>query len=297
MSAPAVATVAATGRRQVIIPVPLLVLSLIPLAAGALRLIQLAGGPEVIPADDRFAGLPVALVVHIVGAAGYALVGAFQFVPRFRRKHPNWHRRAGRVLAVDGLLVVGSALWLTLFYPAQPGTGDLLYVFRLIVVTGTASSLVLGVTAARRRDLAAHRAWMMRAYALGLGAGTQVLTEGFGEAFFGAGVLAGDLAKGAAWVINLAVAEWLIRRPARRPVRRSSRRSGRDAADGVQGPELESRRQRGPHRPGRCGPARGLPEGQLTPTALQAVATALCWTLPAPKRSRAASRVAVRAPW
>jgi hypothetical protein len=49
-----------------------------------------------------------------------------------------------------------------------------------------------------------------------LAAGTQVFTEGFGGAIFGTGVLAADLAKGAGWVINLAVAEWALRRPARR---------------------------------------------------------------------------------
>lgn len=211
------------GRRQALVPVPLLVLSAIPLTAGALRLVQLGGGPETLPADDRFLGLPVALVVHIVGAAVYAVLGAFQFAPRFRRRHLTWHRRAGRVLSVVAMLVVGSALWLTLFYPPQPGTGVLLYVFRLVVVAATAASLVLGVVAVRRRDIAAHRAWMIRAYALSLGAGTQVLTGGFGGAIFGPGVLAGDLAKGAAWVINLAVAEWIIRRPtraARRPRQR-----------------------------------------------------------------------------
>ena len=66
-------------------------------------------------------------------------------------------------------------------------------------------------------------------YQLGLGAGTQVFTEGFGEAIFGTGVLAGDLAKGVAWLVNLAVAEWAIRRPAgrRRPIRRRAVARGR----------------------------------------------------------------------
>ena len=137
-------------------------------------------------------------------------------MPRFRRRHPAWHRRAGRVLAVAGLLVAVSALWMTLFYEAQPGTGDLLYVLRLVFGSAMAACLVLGFTAVRRRDIAAHRAWMIRAYAIGLAAGTQVFTEGIGGAIFGTGVLAGDLAKGAGWVINLAVAEWAIRRPARR---------------------------------------------------------------------------------
>ncbi|QIX27587.1 DUF2306 domain-containing protein [Nocardioides sp. JQ2195] len=192
------------------VPVALIVLSAIPLTAGALRLVQLAGGPAVIPADHRFTGFPAALVVHIVGAGIFAFVGAFQFVPGLRRR--SWHRRAGRVLAVAGVLVAGSALWLTLFHEAQPGTGDLLYAFRLMFASAMAACLVLGFTAIRRRETEAHSAWMTRAYALGLGAGTQAFTEGIADAVFGAGELTGDLAKGAGWVINLAVAEWVIRR-------------------------------------------------------------------------------------
>jgi len=198
------------------VPVALVGLSAIPVTAGALRLLQLAGGPSVFPADHRFDGFPLPLVVHIVGATTFALVGILQFVPRFRRRHLVWHRRAGRVLAVAGLLVALSALWLTLFYEAQPLTGDVLYVLRLVFGSAMAACLVLGVTAARRRDIAAHRAWMIRAYAIGLAAGTQAFTEGIGGAIFGTGLLAADLAKGAGWAINIAIAEWAIRRPARR---------------------------------------------------------------------------------
>ena len=197
-------------------PVALVALSAIPLTAGTLRLIQLAGGPAVIPADHRFAGFPLPLVVHIVGATTYALVGILQFMPRFRRRHLAWHRRAGRVLAVAGLLVAISALWMTLFYEAQPGTGNLLYVLRLFFGSAMAACLLLGITAVRRGDIAAHRAWMIRAYAIGLAAGTQAFTQGLGGAVLGTGLLAADLAKGAGWVINLAVAEWVVRRPVSR---------------------------------------------------------------------------------
>ena len=204
------------------VPAALIALSLIPLAAGTLRLVQLAGGPQIRPADARFTGFPAALVVHIVGAAVFALVGAFQFVPRFRRRHLTWHRRAGRVLAVAGLAVAGSALWLTLFYPPHPGTGDLLFFLRLVFGSSMAACLVVGFAAIRRRDIAAHRTWMIRAYAIALAAGTQPFTEGIGGALFGTGELSGDLAKGAGWLLNIAVAEWVIRRPARLRRRRQA---------------------------------------------------------------------------
>ncbi len=210
------------------VPAALIALSAIPLTFGTLRLVELAGGPAVMPADERFTGFPVALALHVAGSAVYALVGAFQFAPRFRRQRPAWHRRVGRLVAVVGLAVAGSALWLTLFYARHPGTGDLLYGARLVVAPAMAAFLVLGFAAIRRRDIAAHRAWMIRAFALGLGAGTQVLTEGFGGALLGTDGVRGDVLKLAAWVINLGVAEWAIRRPARRRARRplSIRASG-----------------------------------------------------------------------
>ncbi len=197
----------------------LLALSAIPVISGALRLVEVAGGPAVMPANHRYGDFPLPLVLHIVGATVFVLAGILQFLPRFRRRHPVWHRRAGRVLVPAGLLAAGSGLAMTLFFEAQPNSGTLLYLFRLGFGSLMAISLVLGVTTIRRRDVAAHRAWMARAYAVGLAAGTQAFTAGFGEALFGTGVVAADLAKGAGWMINLAVAEVAIRRPRRRPAR------------------------------------------------------------------------------
>ncbi len=205
----------ATTRLGWPVPAALIALCAIPLVAGALRLLQLAGGPSVMPTDDRFAGFPVALVAHIVGAAVFVLAGALQLATRFRRRHLTWHRRAGRVVAAAGLVVAASALWLTLFYAPQPGTGELLFVLRVAFASAMVGCLVLGFAAIRRRDIAGHRAWMIRAYAIGAAAGTQVFTESIGDAVHLTGVLGGDLAKGAGWVINLAVAEWIIRRPGR----------------------------------------------------------------------------------
>jgi len=198
------------------LPVALVLLSLIPVVAGTLRLVQLLGGPALIHADHRFDSSPAPVVVHVVGAIVFALVGVLQLVPRFRRRHLPWHRRAGRVLAVAGLLVAGSALWMTLFFEQKAGTTDLLYAFRLVFSAGMAACLALGVTRARRGDVAAHRAWMIRAYAIAVAAGTQAFTVGLGGALIGTSGIRYDALMGAAWVINLGVAEWAIRRPSRR---------------------------------------------------------------------------------
>jgi uncharacterized membrane protein len=156
------------------------------------------------------------LIVHIVSALGYALLGAFQFSTALQRRRPGWHRRAGRLLLMLGLAVALSGLVLTLFYPPEPDRGDLAFGFRIAFGSGMAASIVLGLAAIRGGDVARHRAWMTRAYALALGAGTQVFTEGIAQALFGTTALVNDLALGAGWVINLAVAEYVIRRPARR---------------------------------------------------------------------------------
>ncbi len=83
----------------------LLVLSAIPLAAGAFRLTELAGGAEITPANARFFASPLPVVLHIVSAGVYVILGAFQFAPGFRRRRPGWHRAAGRLLVPCGLLV------------------------------------------------------------------------------------------------------------------------------------------------------------------------------------------------
>jgi uncharacterized membrane protein len=201
----------------------LLVLAAIPLAFGAFRLTQLAGGAEITPANARFFASPLPIVLHIVSAGVYAILGAFQFASGFRRRKPGWHRAAGRLLVVCGLLVGLSALWMTLFYPRADGSGALLYVLRLLFGSVMVVSIVLGFAAIRRGDVTGHRAWMLRGYAIGLGAGTQVLTLLAGELIAGPpSELSGDLLLGAGWVINLAVAEWAIRKRSARPVRTPS---------------------------------------------------------------------------
>ena len=201
-------------------PAGLILLIAVPVAAGAARVAQLLGGAEITPENARFFAMPIPVLVHIFSASTFCLLGAFQFVPGLRRR--GWHRVAGRIVAPCGLAAALSGLWMTCFYPHPPGDGPLLTVFRLIFGSAMAVALVLGVAAILRRDIAAHRAWMIRGYAIGQSAGTQVLTTLPWALLIGPpSELPRALLLGAAWVINIALAEWLICRRAvvRRPVR------------------------------------------------------------------------------
>lgn len=198
------------------IPALLIAFSLIPVAAGAVRLFGMAGAEEVTPENARFLADPLPAVVHIVGAIVWSLLGAFQFSAGLRSRRPGWHRAAGRVLAPVGLATALSAIWLTVAYPLVGHDGPVLLYVRLVAGLAMALSICLGVAAILRRDVPTHRAWMIRAYALGLGASTQALTH---LPYFLIEDIQGELSRticmAAGWGINVVVAERIIRsRPA-----------------------------------------------------------------------------------
>lgn len=197
------------------VPFALVALVVVPAVAGSLRLLELAGGPLLLPANLRMTASPLPVIVHISCAVPYAFLGAFQFSSRLRRRRPRWHRTSGRVVVALGFAVALSALWMTVLYPRQPGTGELAYLFRLTFGSAMAACIGMGFSAIRRGDVKTHQAWMTRAYAIAVAAGTQVFTQGIAKGVLGTSTLTTDLALGAGWVINLAVAELVIHRYAR----------------------------------------------------------------------------------
>ncbi|MBB6546410.1 DUF2306 domain-containing protein [Nonomuraea rubra] len=203
----------AAPRTSWLVPAGLIALSFVPLLAGAIRLTELTAGAEITQANARFFASPAPIVAHVVAVSVYSAVGAFQFAPRFRRRRRAWHRAAGRALVGFGLVAGLSGLWMTAFAELPPGDDGLLSVFRWVAGTVMCGSLVLGLAAIRRGDVPRHRAWMMRAYAMGAGAGTQAVTQGVWIAAAGEpDHLTRALVLGASWAINAAVAEAIIRR-------------------------------------------------------------------------------------
>jgi hypothetical protein len=214
-------------RTDVFISGGLLLLSTIPVLAGAVRLDQLVSHVAATPENARFVTAPAPVVLHIVAASIYAIGGALQLAPHLRRIHPHGHRALGALLIPCGFVVALTALWMTQRYPvgsmngphAADYDGRFLYLVRLLVGAAMLWCLSLGVAAIVKRDFRRHGTWMIRAYALAMGAGTQVLTHIPWMAF---PEIRGELARAvsmvAGWAINIAVAEWVI---ARDSIRRS----------------------------------------------------------------------------
>lgn len=131
---------------------------------------------------------------------------------------------------------------MTLLYPRQPDANDFLFGIRLIFSSAMVIFVVLGFVAIRRGDVLRHRAWMMRAYAIGLGVGTQALF------LMGAEIVAGPLGgvtkvllMAAAWAANLALAEFHVHRPTSLPAGRpTSAASTLDGKERLAQPEQAS---------------------------------------------------------
>ena len=194
------------------VPALLILLSLVPTLGGVVRMMSVALDTKGTPDNARFLEAPTPIVIHVICATLYSLLGAFQFSKGFRVRWPGLHRRAGRVLAACGLLTGLTGLWMTLFYSIPtPMQGPLTYWVRLLVGTAMVASIVIAVRSILQRQVARHEAWMIRAYALGQGAGTQALILGPWMLLTGESVgLTRDLLLALSWAINAVVAERII---------------------------------------------------------------------------------------
>jgi uncharacterized membrane protein len=195
----------------------LLLLSLIPGIGGIARLVELINNSSgIMPENARIRSAPIPVVFHLLSVVPYCILGAFQFLPSFRKKYLNSHRLAGRLLIGAGIVSALSGLWMTHYYSFPANLqGDLLYVVRTLVGISMIAFIMLGLSSVLKKRIMQHQAWMIRAYALGQGAGTQVLITipwllTVGEPMG----LTRDILLSLAWLINIFVGEWAIKKNA-----------------------------------------------------------------------------------
>lgn len=196
-------------------PIPLaLVLALctfIPVMMAAVRVVQIPMGA--LPEDSlRLTSAPVAFFLHSLTGVLFGVLGPLQFVRALRLRYGALHRLAGRVFVLSGAGLALSGL--TLLLKVDSITTGLLDAARGVFGLALIAALVLGVVAARARDMPRHRKWMIRAYAVGMGTGIVALVMFpiyliTGEPVTG---LAADIVVVGMWLLNIAMGEWVVRR-------------------------------------------------------------------------------------
>jgi uncharacterized membrane protein YozB (DUF420 family) len=124
------------------------------------------------PYNPGFARHPFVIRSHVVLGALYLALALPQLVPGIRRRRPSLHRAVGRIAAGAGVAAGLTALLVTALFPYS---GPLAMLVVGPFAAWFLASLVCGFRAARRRDFAAHRAWMIRALAIGTSIATMRL--------------------------------------------------------------------------------------------------------------------------
>lgn len=166
---------------------------------------------------------PLSEALHRVGGALYMLLGAMQFMPRLRTRRPALHRWAGRAFIGVGLVALVSGVYMGIAFPYDNKEIAPTIVFACVMCF----ALLRAFLHIRRREVQAHREWMIRAYAVGLGIGTiRVLTV---SARYSTGIsvkiLLGPMFW-ISWILTLVGAELWIHSVRRRQAEGSARVPG-----------------------------------------------------------------------
>ena len=204
-------------RRNWLVPLLLLLLGSLNILFGALRLDALIQGRPDIPNDTmHYFDAPIPITSHIVFGILLNLLGPLQFAPILRKRYLGFHRWSGRLLLLSGLVVAISGLWMNHYFP--PYGGVLKYSGIATYSLAMMLAFVLAILAVRKGNITAHRAWMMRAIAIGLAPATQRV---FIIPIFIATGIPNDLTIGLViwWglLLNLGVVEWNLWQKRGRP--------------------------------------------------------------------------------
>lgn len=147
------------------------------------------------------------IVLHIAGGMVALALGPVGFIPRLRLKWPRWHRAAGRTYLLAVLLGGLAGLYMAAFAYMGLATG---LGFALLAVLWLYTG-VRALVSIRQRRVEKHRRWMIRNYALTLGAVSlrvQLLALSPWLDFDSSYVVVAW----SSWLVTLALAEWYLRR-------------------------------------------------------------------------------------
>ena len=124
---------------------------------------------EAVRFDSRLGQHHVLTRVHVLGGALFLGLAPLQFWSRLRARHPTLHRWSGRLLVADAFASTGASLYFALAVPFG-GAAETIAILTFGCVF--LFSLARAVVAIRRRQVARHREWMIRAFAVAVGIST-----------------------------------------------------------------------------------------------------------------------------
>lgn len=184
-----------------------MVMTVFALAVGGYAVALVASGFRLVPGEiaaNRFP-TPLGLRIHIVAAGLALLTGPFQFARGLRNRLPRVHRWLGRTYVASCLVggVSGGAIALFSTSGLVAGAGFLGLAICWVGAT------VIGFLAIRGGDVARHRRWMTRSFALTYAA---VMLRIYLPTAMGLGLEFGQAYPVIAWLCwlpNLVVAQWL----------------------------------------------------------------------------------------
>ena len=120
--------------------------------------------------DETFARNPILTLIHILPALLFVILGPLQFNRSLRGRHPQWHRVSGRIYLVASTIIGFSALIMSFAMPAIGGIAQAaattLFSVHFLFALARAFLYI------RDREIALHREWMIRAFAIGLAVAT-----------------------------------------------------------------------------------------------------------------------------
>lgn len=162
--------------------------------------------------DGRLAAHPVLARLHVGAGALFLILAPFQFSPWVRQRFIRFHRWSGRMLLSLAFITGSSALYFGLVVPF----GGL---FEAIAITIFDGLFLLSITRAfvaiRRLQVARHREWMIRGFALALAISTVRVVEALLDLGLSqAGIPAADvfvISIWSGWALTLGATELWIR--------------------------------------------------------------------------------------
>jgi uncharacterized membrane protein len=121
--------------------------------------------PEAAALDAGFAPHRLLTMVHIIPGLLFVVLGPLQFIQTLRNRRPALHRWTGRVVIVSGMIIGVSALVMSpqmAIGGANEAAATMLFAIVFLFALIKAFLLI------RRGNVALHREWMIRAFAIGL---------------------------------------------------------------------------------------------------------------------------------